>query len=104
MSLNVAGRLNEFGIRLALGASPRDVLSLVLGQGMKLMAAGVVLGLVGALGAGRLLGSLLFEVAPFDPVIFGTVTVVLAAVALVACYLPARRATVTDPLVALRYE
>jgi putative ABC transport system permease protein len=104
MALNVGSRLSEFGIRLALGAAPGDVLALVLGQGMRLVLVGVALGLLGALGVGRLLGSLLFRVKPFDPLTFGLVALGLAAVALAACYLPARRATTTDPLVALRYE
>jgi putative ABC transport system permease protein len=104
MAQNVSNRVNEFGIRLALGAAPRDVLGLVLGQGLRLVAAGVAIGLAGAAGLGRLLGSLLFHVKAFDPATLGGVVLVLALVAVGACYLPARRATATDPLRALRYE
>jgi putative ABC transport system permease protein len=104
MALNVTHRVSEFGIRLALGAAPGDVLTLVLGQGLRLVVLGVVLGLFGAVAVGRLLRSLLFQVKPLDPATFACVALVLAVVALLACYLPARRATATDPLVALRYE
>ena len=104
MALGVSHRLNEFGIRLALGAAPRDVLALVLGQGMRLVLLGLVLGLAGAAGLTRFLGSLLFHVEPLDSVTFGGVALVLAGVAFFACYIPARRATRTDPLEALRYE
>jgi putative ABC transport system permease protein len=104
MALNVTHRVNEFGIRLALGAAPLDVLRLVLGQGMRLVVVGMVIGLAGAAGLAQLLSSLLFEVPPVDPVTFGGVALMLGAVAFAACYLPARRATATDPLQALRYE
>ena len=104
MALNVTHRVSEFGIRLALGAAPADVLTLVLGQGLRLVVLGVVLGFFGAVAVGRLLRSLLFQVEPLDPTTFACVALILAAVALLACYLPARRATATDPLVALRYE
>jgi putative ABC transport system permease protein len=104
MALGVSHRVNEFGIRLALGAAPGDVLALVLGQGMRLVLLGVALGLAGAAGLTRFLGSLLFHVEPLDSVTFGGVALVLAAVAFFACYIPARRATRTDPLQALRYE
>jgi ABC-type lipoprotein release transport system permease subunit len=80
------------------------VLRLVLGQGVRLALLGTVLGLLAAAGLARSLESLLFEVKPFDPITFGAVALVLVVAALVACYLPARRATATDPLVALRYE
>ena len=102
MTLNVNQRVNEFGIRLALGAAPRDVLMLVLGQGLRLVLLGAGIGLAGAVGVTRYLGSLLFNVRPSDPLIFGSVMLVLVAVAAAACYIPARRATATDPLAALR--
>ena len=104
ISLNVSNRTSEFGIRLALGAQPRDVLRLVIGQGLRLTFGGVALGLGGALGLTRFLASLLFEIKPTDPLIFTGVAVALALAALAACYVPARRATKVDPLIALRYE
>ena len=104
MALGVSHRMNEFGIRLALGATPARVLGLVLGQGMRLILLGLALGLAGAAGLTRFLGSLLFQVEAMDPVTFGAVALVLVAVAFGACYLPAHRATATDPLRALRYE
>jgi putative ABC transport system permease protein len=104
MALNVSHRVNEFGIRLALGATPADVRALVLGKGVRLVLLAAVVGLAGATAAARMLAALLFQVKPVDPLTFVTVTLVLAAVALAACYIPARRATATDPLEALRYE
>jgi predicted permease len=104
MSYSVQQRTQEFGIRMALGASRRNVLSLVVRQGMKLAGAGVMLGLMLAYGGTRLLGSLLFGVKPGDPGTFGAVAGTLALVALAAAYLPARRATAVDPAIALRYE
>jgi putative ABC transport system permease protein len=89
---------------MALGARPRDVLGLVLGDGVRVTLFGAALGLVGSLVATRFLQSLLFGVSAFDPLTFAAVTVLFAAVAIAACYVPARRAARLDPLVALRYE
>jgi putative ABC transport system permease protein len=100
----VAQRTRELGVRMALGAERRDVLALVLRMGARLIGLGIVVGLAASLAAGRLLASLLFQVSPRDPLVLAGVAVLLAAVALLACYLPARRATHVDPVIALRHE
>ena len=104
MSYAVQQRTQELGIRMALGANRSNVLRLIMAQGMKLAVSGVVLGLALAWGLTRLIASLLFGVKASDPSTFGLVAAILAAVALAAAYVPARRATTIDPLIALRYE
>jgi len=104
LSYVVAQRTSEIGIRLALGARRRDVLGLILGQGMRLVLTGAVIGVAGSAALARLLRSLLFGVSAADPLTFAGAALLLILVALLACYLPARRATRVDPLVALRHE
>ena len=104
MSYAVAKRTQEMGIRMALGAGSKQVVSMVLRQGMATVAIALVLGLAGAFAATRLLETQLFGVTPTDPLTFVTVPLALAAIALVACYLPARRASRVDPLIALRSD
>jgi putative ABC transport system permease protein len=101
---SVERRRQELGIRMALGAARQDLLRMVLRQGMTPVIPGLGAGVVGALLAGRLISSLLFDISANDPVTLATVVLVVAAVALVACFVPARRAMRVDPIVALRYE
>jgi putative ABC transport system permease protein len=104
IAYSVKQRTQEIGIRMTLGAQRSDVLRLVVGQGMKLALAGVALGLAGALALAQVLAKLLFQVKPTDPLTLFGVVLLLVAVAFLACYLPARRASRIDPMVALRHE
>jgi putative ABC transport system permease protein len=104
MSYAVTQRTHEIGIRMAIGAQPRDVFRMILGQGMFLTVIGLVIGLLGAFGLTRLMAAMLFAVKPTDPLTFAGVALLLAGVSLIACYIPGRRATKVDPVNSLRYE
>ena len=104
MSYTVGQRTQEIGVRMAMGAQPRNMLALILGRGARLALIGIAAGVVGALALTRFLSSLLFGIAPKDPLTFAGVALLLFGVALAACYVPARRAMRVDPMVALRYE
>ena len=104
MAYSVSRRTREIGVRIALGAVTGDVLKMILGQGLRTIFIGVAIGFAGALVLTRAVESLLFGVTATDPLTFCSVTVLLVGTALLACYIPARRATKIDPMVALRYE
>jgi len=104
VSYSIAQRTHEIGVRMALGAERRDIMRLVIGRGMKLALAGVAIGLAGALALTGLMKTLLFGVSANDPLTFGSIALLLALVALLACWIPARRATRVNPIVALRHE
>jgi ABC-type antimicrobial peptide transport system permease subunit len=104
MSYAVTQRRQELGIRMALGAHPGNILSLVLRRGMKLTLIGMALGLIGAVASTRLLRDMLFGIKPVDPLTFAAMTLLVICISLVACFLPARRATKVDPMNVLRSE
>ena len=104
MSYSLAQRTQEIGIRMALGAGREDVMKMILLQGARIASTGLIIGMLAAFGLTRYLGKLLFSVSPGDPTTFALVALILAVVALLACYIPARRTLRVDPMIALRYE
>ena len=104
MAFLVQTRTHEIGVRMALGATARDVFKLIVGRGMKLTVFGIVIGVAGAIGLTRLMHSLLFNTSATDPFTFIVIAILLSVAAFLACYIPARRAARVDPLTALRYE
>jgi putative ABC transport system permease protein len=104
MAYSFSQRKHEIGIRIALGAQRLDIFRMAVGEGMQLVAIGLAVGLVGAVALTRFVRTMLFDLSPSDPITFGAISFMLAAVAFVACFIPARRATRVDPLVALREE
>jgi putative ABC transport system permease protein len=104
MAFMVTHRTHEIGIRLALGARPRDVFRMVVRQGLQITFIGVVIGLLGAFALTRLMVGLLFGVSPIDPITFISVSMLLIIISSIACSVPARRATKVDPIIALRHE
>jgi ABC-type antimicrobial peptide transport system permease subunit len=104
MAFSVSRRTREIGVRVALGASSGDILRMILGQGLRTIFIGVTIGIIGSLALTRTMESLLFGVTATDPLTFGGVTLLLVGAALLACYIPARRAMKVDPMIALRFE
>jgi len=104
LAYTVKQRTNELGIRVALGAKRIHVFGLVIGHGMRLALAGTALGMIGAMALTRLLKNMLFEIGPYDPIVFAAVSFQLLVIAFFACWIPAHRATRIDPMTALRYE
>jgi putative ABC transport system permease protein len=104
MAFSVSRRTREIGVRVALGASSREVVGMILGQGLRMVLIGILIGLAASLALTRVIQSLLFGVTVTDPLTFAAVVLLLISAALLACYIPARRATKVDPMVVLRYE
>jgi ABC-type antimicrobial peptide transport system permease subunit len=104
MAFNGLRRMREIGVRLALGAMPAQIRMMMLGQGMRLLGAGLVLGFVGAVALSRIIRSLLFGVSANDPLIYAVVTLVLVCASVFACWLPARKASRVNPMITLRAE
>ena len=104
MAYTFSRRIGEFGLRMALGAQRSDILKIVLGEGARMIVFGVAAGLIGSAMLTRFLQTMLFEIKPTDPITFGVLTTLLISVVLLACLIPAQRATRVDPLVALRHE